>query len=462
MIGPLAAGFFDPEDWRQRLDGLRERHRVPGAQVGVLALGGDAGDADVRVAASGITSLATGVEVTPDTLFQYGSITKVWTTTLVMQLVDDGEITLDTPVVEVLPDFRIADPGHGDAITVRHLLTHTSGITGDLFTDTGDGDECLQRYVDALADAPSTTAPGGPLSYCNAGFVVAGRIVEVLRGMAWDDAVAAHLARPLGLRHVITRTKEAPLFRTAVGHVLDADRAVVPASRWVLPRSTGPAGLITGSAGDLLRFTAMHLRDGDDVLSARSARAMRTPQVDLTGVSTVHKAWGLGWRIAEWTGEGGPVRCVEHGGQTIGQNARLTAFPDLGFAFCVLTNAAGGPALADEVEALIGAELGLTPPRPLVQAGGDLTPLLGVYETAMTRCTLARGDDGQVRLEVVAIDPTPDDGPPDPPRPVRPSGPGRFTVDMGSGPREITHVVDGDAEYLFLNRLFRRVGPSAG
>ncbi|MEV0676438.1 serine hydrolase domain-containing protein [Actinosynnema sp. NPDC050436] len=449
-------------EWQERLDALATKHRVPGVQVGVLALDAD-GNADVRVLVSGVTSLATGVTVTEDTLFQYGSISKVWTTTLLMQLVDEGLLTLDTPVVDVLPDFRLADPEHAPKVLVRQLVTHTSGIDGDIFLDTGDGDDCVEKYVAALADTHPYTRPGGPLSYCNAGFVLAGRIIEVLRGMAWDDAVARYLARPLGLDHVITRAKDALLFRAAVGHQDEGEeREVRPAKVWMLPRSVGPAGLVTGTADNLLRFAAMHLRDGlgvngERVLSAESAQAMRTLQVDLTALSTVDQGWGLGWILTDWGGPGGePVTAAQHGGHTVGQVARLTAFPELGVAICVLTNADRGMGLSDELQALVAAEFGLTPPTPAIEEGADLEDLLGSYETVMVRQTLLRGDDGKYYLDMEIKDHGPTDSH-HPRREAVPSGKGRFVVDMDGALTEFTHVVDEEGDYLFMFRLSKRV-----
>ena len=90
-----------------------------------------------------------GVAATTDSVFQIGSITKVWTATVVMQLVDEGLLDLDAPVAEVLPELRLADPDVDQEVTIRHLLTHTSGIDGDVFTDTGRGDDCLEKYVGA-------------------------------------------------------------------------------------------------------------------------------------------------------------------------------------------------------------------------------------------------------------------------------------------------------------------------
>src|SRR6185312_13045214 len=150
---PLDAGH-----WQRRLTALAERHHVPGATLGILRLG----EEPVTVA-HGVLNVDTGVTTTPDSVFQIGSISKVWTTTLVMQLVDEGRLDLDAPLTDVLPDLKL----NADGVTMRHLLTHTSGIDGDVFTDTGRGDDCLAKYVDLLADVAQNHPLGATWSYCN-------------------------------------------------------------------------------------------------------------------------------------------------------------------------------------------------------------------------------------------------------------------------------------------------------
>ena len=103
-------------------------------------------------------------------MFQIGSITKLWTSSLVMQLVDEGTVDLDATVRTYLPEFRIADEAAASAITVRQLLTHTSGFEGDIFTDTGVGDDCVEKYLGVLHDVPQLFPPGTMWSYNNAGF----------------------------------------------------------------------------------------------------------------------------------------------------------------------------------------------------------------------------------------------------------------------------------------------------
>ena len=138
---------------RNRLPGLLAEHEVPAAGVAVLA-GGEVVDA-----AAGLLSTATGVEATPDALFQIGSITKVWTATLVMQLVDEGLVALEDPVAAHLPGFALADEDAAQRLTVGQLLSHTAGFEGDVFTDTGRGDDALERYVATLGDVAQLFPP---------------------------------------------------------------------------------------------------------------------------------------------------------------------------------------------------------------------------------------------------------------------------------------------------------------
>src|SRR3954464_11620080 len=138
----------------ERLPLLLEEHDVPGAGWAVLR-----GD-QVADGAAGSLSKATGVEATPDSVFQIGSVTKLWTSTLVMQLVDEGKGGLDEPIRTYLPEFKIADEDAAAKITVRQLLSHTAGFEGDIFTDTGMGDDCVEKYLGVLGEVPQLFAPG--------------------------------------------------------------------------------------------------------------------------------------------------------------------------------------------------------------------------------------------------------------------------------------------------------------
>src|SRR4051812_40113201 len=184
-------GELNIDKWQRRLDELAREHRVPGAVLAVLAGG------EVTSLATGVLHTGTGAPVRTDSLFQIGSITKVYTTTVLMRLVEQGRLGLDTPVAEILPEI-----GGGGA--VRHLLSPTSGIDGDFFHDTGRGDDCVEKYVTACAALPRLHPVDATVSYSNAGFVIAGRIIEVLTDTRWDDALRDLLLEPLGVTHTWT------------------------------------------------------------------------------------------------------------------------------------------------------------------------------------------------------------------------------------------------------------------
>jgi CubicO group peptidase (beta-lactamase class C family) len=402
-VGPAAAGTrrppVDAARWQRRLTALAERYRVPGAALGILRVRPGRDDELVEVAC-GVLNLATGVEATADSLFQIGSITKVWTATLAMQLVDEGLLDLDAPVAEVLPELRLAEPDVTRQVTMRHLLTHTSGINGDVFTDTGRGDDCVEKYVALLADVAQNHPLGATWSYCNSGFVLAGRVIEKLTGVSWDQAIRERIITPLGLKHTVTLPEEALLQRAAVGHVGEDTDEIKRAPVWTLARSAGPAGLICSAPRDVLAFARMHLTggqaaDGSRVLSAASAATMTDLHAELPDKHTLGDSWGLGWMRFGWNG----TRLIGHDGNTIGQSAFLRLLPDEGLAVTLLTNGGNTTDLYEDLYREIFAELAdvemarpLTPPADPVRE--DARQHLGTYERESARLEVLSGDDG--------------------------------------------------------------------
>ena len=203
-------------------------HRAPGA---VVAVG--RGDGQVEIGAA---------NADPEALYQVGSVTKVMTATLVLQHVERGDVALDDPVADHVGDFRLDPPEATRQVTVRHLLTHACGIDrADDFTDTGSGDDSVARYVaEVIAGAPLIHAPGERWSYCNAGYVVLGRLVEVLDGRPWDDALAARVFAPLGLAAVTTARLDGAGRPLAAGHRYDPGRGGSSPSRGSCPAAPGP------------------------------------------------------------------------------------------------------------------------------------------------------------------------------------------------------------------------------
>ena len=391
-----AVTTFDAQQLQARLDALVAEHKIPGAAAAVLV-----GD-DVLEAAAGVINKNTGIEATTDTLFQIGSITKVWTATLVMMAVDEGKLDLDEPIVTYLPEFKVADADVTKTVTLRHLLSHSSGIGGDHILETGRGDDTLERYVETCAELGQEHDLGATMSYCNTGYSVAGRILEkVYDGKVWDQILRERILQPLGLTHTNTLPEEALLFRTAAGHVMPpGTEEPVLAPYWVLPRSAGPAGLINATPADVLKFVRMHLDDGRgpdgaQLLSPASVKQMQEPQIDVPDRWTLGDKWGIGWILFDWDGH----RVYGHDGNTVGQSAYLRVLPEQRIAVCLLTNGGTpGPAFRKLVTEVFAATAGVTvPPMPAVPdspADVDLANYEGEYRRLNVQADIARNDDG--------------------------------------------------------------------
>lgn len=330
-------GAFDTDHWQRRLDELLAVYRIPGAVLAVLTGG------EIHEVAGGILHTGTGVETTTDSVFQIGSVSKGYTAALVLSLADAGKLDLDRPVAEILPDFALADAEAARTVTPRQLLNHTSGIEGDHVNDTGRGDDCLARYVDSTRDVGLTNPPGATMSYSSTGYNVLGRIVEVITGLTWDEALKQLICEPLGLEHTMTLPEEVLRFRAAMGHMGEPGEDPVPTPLWnMLPRSAGPYGGISATAADVVRFARMFVDggtapDGTRVLSAAAVEAMLTREVEMPDQWFLGAHWGLGWGLFEWDG----ARGFGHDGSTFGQLAYLRAIPEKGLAIALLTNGGG-------------------------------------------------------------------------------------------------------------------------
>ncbi|MCT9087758.1 beta-lactamase family protein [Streptomyces sp. ASQP_92] len=399
-VGDSGGEHFYRDQWQARLDRLRRTHHVPGATLAVLTHG------TIHELASGVLHTGTGVEATTDSVFQLGSLAKTYTATLIMRLADAGRLDLDAPVRTVLPDFTVADEEAARTITPRQLLSHTSGLTCDFTFDSGRGDDCLERYVDAAAGVALDCPPGSACSYSSLGYNVLGRIVEVLTGTTWDQALKDLLLTPLGLTHTMTLPEEALAFRTAMGHLGEYGHAPEPAPAWdLMPRSAGPYGRVLATAGDVARFARLHLADGTApdgarLLSTDSVRAMRTREVDSPDKWTVHAdGWGLGWTLYDWNG----VRGFGHDGASIGQYGFLRVVPSAGVALALLTNGGDARRLYEELFTDLLADLAgvrMPPPfgPPAAPVPVDCAPLTGTYEREGVLITVSAREDGRPHL----------------------------------------------------------------
>lgn len=391
-----------------------DRAHVPGVVLGVWH------DGQETIAGFGVTSVEHPLPVTADTLYQIGSITKTVTATVLMRLVEQGRVGLDVPLRAYIPSFRMQDASVAQRVTLRHLLTHTGGWVGDYFDDTGTGDDALGKMVDRVGRLPQLTPLGEIWSYNNAGFYIAGRVIEIITGKTYEVALREFLLEPLGMQHAFLTADEVITHRFAVGHVVADERAQV-ARPWALPRCVAPVGGLITHASNLFRYARFHMGDGTTpegvrLLTPASLEAMHTPFVPAGGLEWV----GLSWFIQDIDG----VRVLRHSGGTKGQATELTLVPARQFALALLTNCDEGSPLKNQVRPLALKEyLGLEwpQPTPIRVPVETLRSLAGQYDSAMETCEIVlEGEQLILHLTEKGGFPTPDvPPPPQQPPPVR-------------------------------------------
>ncbi|HSG17318.1 MAG TPA: serine hydrolase domain-containing protein [Anaerolineae bacterium] len=354
-----------------------EKRGVPGAVVGIMHEG------ETQAAGVGVTNVDHPLPVTAETLFQIGSITKTFTATAMMRLVEMGKLDLDVTVRTYVPAFKVADESASARATIRHLLTHMAGWFGDYFHDTGMGDDALAQYVTDMADLEQVMPLNAAWSYNNAAFYLAGYIIEAVTGQRYEAALKELLLEPLDLEQIFFDPGDVMTYRFAVGHRM-GDEGVEVARPWPLPRAAYPVGGITCSVYDLLRFAGFHtgdgtLEDGTRLLTPESLSEMQSPQATIWEDETI----GLSWFLNDVAG----TRLVSHGGGTKGQVSQLTLAPEHDFAVAVFTNAdQGGFVTDDVVNWALKHYLAIENPKPeaIETAEETLVAYVGRYDNPFT------------------------------------------------------------------------------
>lgn len=356
----------------ERVDTWRGELGVPGATFGVH-IGGA-----TYSGGSGVTSSEHPLPVTDETLFQIGSITKTVTATLMLRLAEQGLLELDARVRTYLPQFRVRDDSVAESVTVRHLLTHMAGWTGDVFTDTGNNDDAMAEYV-AQMEAFKQLAPlNHTFSYNNAAFAVAGRIIEVLTGMSYEDAVKEMIFEPLGMQRSYFFPHEVMLHRFAVGHQTGAAQSKV-LSPWAIPRAMNAGGGVSCHIQDLLRYGAYHLGEGPPLLKRESFAEMHRPRVR-SAPAIGH--CGLAWMISDYDGK----TAHWHTGGTNGQGAVLVVMPQLGLALGSMANGDKGHELNDRFRKAVlkaFADIEISAPQAIESTAAELAQYVEQYQGTM-------------------------------------------------------------------------------
>ncbi|MGW3071421.1 serine hydrolase domain-containing protein [Kitasatospora sp. NPDC001132] len=386
------ASLLPRGELQQRLDALARTHRVPGAQL-VLDTG-----AETVALHTGVADTGTGEPFTEDTAVPVGSLTKPYTAALVMLLADDGDLDLDEPAAEYLPELRQLPE-----VTIRHLLGHTGGLPTGPDSDAA-ARTTATRYLSAVCTAQDALfRPGTDFSYSNAGYVAAGRLVETVTGMPWREAVRALLLEPLGTTAVFVDTA-APGRPVATGHALNAATGLARAVRQNLAPLEAPAGALLASAADLAALGAA-LVGRVKALPPDVAELMRRA---LPGARPGALADGWGAGVALYR-QDGRLWCG-HDGNAMGTSCHLRADPDSGVVVAFTGNAAAATALWRELAAELQESAGVRVPAaidpvgaagpvPLAEAAA-LAECAGDYRNGSIRYRVESAGDGPATLSV--------------------------------------------------------------
>ena len=312
--------------------GFRDRQGIPGLAVCIVEKG-----RVVHLAGYGFADLESKRPVTPATLFHTASVSKTFVATAVMQLVETGRIDLDRSVITYLPYFRLSDPVRTTRVTVRQLLSHTSGMPDvrDYEWEAPDDDDgVLERYVRGLKVQRFVSPPGERFVYSNMAYEVLGDVIAKVSGLTFEDYMRVHVLEPAGMA-------ASTFFRPASGSGVSAEpyvgRGRARASD-VYPynRAHAPSSTLHASASDMCDWIVENVgsagrgQGGGTVLGDAARDTMWTRHVQVRPDVQM----GLGWMLAD-----SPLGLwVRHGGRDIGFQSHLSLFPDVRGGLAILSN----------------------------------------------------------------------------------------------------------------------------
>jgi D-alanyl-D-alanine carboxypeptidase len=305
-----------------------ERARQPGLTLGLTDR-----DGTLVTRTYGLADLASRQPVTPETLFEIGSIGKTFTAVAMLQLVDEGRIDLEAPVDRYLPWFEVPQPAGHPPITIAHLLSHTAGLAAGI-----DGTPEGAFQVWSLRDLPTFSAPGERFHYSNVGYKALGLVLEAVEGRPYREVIRARILDPLGMSTTAPAITHDIRSRLAVGYeYLHDDRIGYPGAplapaTWLETETAD--GSIASTAAEMCAFVRLLLREGEGpsgrLLSEQAFAQMTTGNA----YEDETDAYGYGLLIRELDGR----RFIGHGGGMVGYLAGLQADAESGLGAIVLQN----------------------------------------------------------------------------------------------------------------------------
>jgi len=307
----------------QRIEAQMAENNIPGVLIGVASRG-----RLLHVQSYGMANVELSVPVSDSTVFEIGSISKQFVSAAVMLLVEDGRLGLDDGIHEHLPDL----PSEWLGVTVRQLLTHTSGIPDYEEIQTYEAYRLRftpEQIIRVAHSRPMDFEPGTGWYYSNTGFFLLSLIVERTEGRPFGQVLSQRIFEPLGMTQTRMADPEDIIRHRASGYWVDRMGVELMNRDATQPSSTLGAGGLLSSVHDMAKWDeALY---GDDFLSEESKTAMWTPAVLPNGEST---GYAFGWSVGDFRGH----RSISHGGQVAGFVANFLRLPDDEVAIIVFAN----------------------------------------------------------------------------------------------------------------------------
>ncbi len=365
-LTPLAAGAApnraQATDAATRIDNY-VRGRMPNLRLPGFSLVVVEGDQVILSRGYGSADRDAGTPMTEDTPVAIASTSKGMTALAIMQLVEQGLVDLDAPVIRYVPEFTMNDPRAAE-ITVRQVLTHTAGIPAGGFTDRGQDEEALERRIAELASTELHFAPGGGYEYANDGYSIAGLIVQRISGVPYEEYLAAHLFEPLGMwRSTFDISLASEWGMAGYGK----SRGAVSAGPVPLSRGGNPAGGVLTTSRDVGHYLVAMLNDGTfegtQVITSASIDQMWTPEP-----AAGNEAYGLGWGEMNLSG----LRLLSHAGDLAAgagygsSGSQFLLAPDRHLGIAVLANMSSlekAEIAQDSLAIMLGGEPAARPAR---------------------------------------------------------------------------------------------------
>lgn len=309
----------------------KESYKLPGLAVGIIK------DNKVIYAKGfGVRSLSSQQAVTTKSIFHMASVSKPFTATAIMQLVEKGKVNLDKPLVSYLSYFTMQDNRYKD-ITIRQMLNHTSGIADveDYEWDKPQFDvEAAERYSRQFQNDSLDFRPGTDYSYSNSAFDILADVIAKVSGFTFEDYMKIHIFEPVGMTNSTFYQPDVPKSLATQPHIFDQSFNVQESPTYPYNRIHAPSSTLQSNIDDMLKWAQLYLNkgtiNGKQLFNESTYEQLINPQVSIGGKDSVCISW--------FSRSLGDYKKYEHNGGDLGYKTHFAFIPEKSMAIVVMTN----------------------------------------------------------------------------------------------------------------------------